>query len=66
MFPTSLYVLQQLDNLTVMILLNTWCVPTAHPCMTLVTALNKLEEGLLQSAVRTKLLRRVREQGNVE
>ena len=66
MFPTSLYVLRQLVNLTVMILLNTRCVPTAHPCMTLVTALNELEEGLLQSAVCTKLLRRVREQGNVE
>ena len=66
MFPSSLDVLFQLVNLTVMILLNTWCVPTAHPCMTLVTTLNELEEGLLQSAVRTKLLRGVREQGNVE
>ena len=28
-----------------MILLNTWCVPTAHPCLTLVTTLNELEDS---------------------
>ena len=42
-----------------MILLNTWCVLTAHPYTTLVTALNELEEGLLLSSVRTKLLRAI-------